>query len=183
MHSEINYRLAGKGLQPIRAWLVKRCYSSWIQPDNETADDSRFVRKQRIGRAQWRNIFYQAARLRIVSGDSSLNDHLQVVKTRPSRLEREGECLHCGAEMIAQHIKQLYLRRTVHADGNPVALSDAHGHHFYGTGQVCPAGAHFQGADGVGIGLCQFCQTAGRTQQHGKIVLQCIAERFDGITP
>ena len=40
-----NYRLAGKGPRPIRARLVKYRYSSWVPLDNETAYDSRFVRK------------------------------------------------------------------------------------------------------------------------------------------
>lgn len=103
----------------------------------------------------------------------------------PSRFEngRALFLLHGIAEMVAQHVEQLYFGRTIHGNRDPVAFADAHGHNLHGTGNVSTAGAHFQGTDGVGIGPCQFCQTAGRTQQHGKYVLQCIAERFDGITP
>lgn len=91
--------------------------------------------------------------------------------------------LHSAAEMIAQHVKQLHFGRTVHGNRDPVAFADAHGHNLHGTGDVSPAGAHFQGAGGVGITLGQLGQTACGAQQHRKCILQGVGKGLYRITP
>ena len=100
-----------------------------------------------------------------------------------SVLNETAPFLHCAGEMLTQHIEQLYFGRAVHRNGDTVALANAHAHDLHGTGQVCAAGTHFQGAGGIRVALGQFCQTTGRAKQHGKFVLQGIGESLDKLTP
>ena len=78
--------------------------------------------------------------------------------------------------MIAQYVEQLDLGRTVHGNGDTVAFAHAQTHNLHGAGQVGTAGAHFQGAGGVGIALGQLGQTACGAQKHGKFILQSVRE-------
>lgn len=100
----------------------------------------------------------------------------------PDGLSGGSSLLHCGAEMIAQNVEQLHLGRTVYGDGDPVALADAHGHDLQGSGQVSPAGAHFQSADRVGIALGQLGKTASGAEKHGEFVPESIGESLHKIT-
>ena len=91
--------------------------------------------------------------------------------------------LHGAAEIIAQHIEQLHFGRAIHGNRDLVALADTHGHNLQRAGQIRAAGAHFQGAGGVGIAAGQMGQTACGAQQHGEFILQGIGKGFHGITP
>lgn len=86
---------------------------------------------------------------------------MPVNRTPAGRSVRRGLLLHCGAEMIAQNVEQLYLGRAVNGNGDTVALADAHGHELEGISDVSTAGTHFQSAVGIGVALGQLRQTAG----------------------
>lgn len=89
-----------------------------------------------------------------------------------------GAFLHGGVEIGTQNVEHFHFGGAIHADGDGIALADAHARDLAGAGEVRFSGAHLQSSGGIGIALGDLIQTAGEAEVHTHVILDNVGKRF-----